>query len=95
MDTPLRVATASFFFMLVRFFVSINNGIVNHCSSYNLIVTFTLNMVHIYIYTEQGSKNSSMGSAQLNVADKQVTGYATPSNEPRCIVFVLNLYFRV
>ena len=45
-----------------------------------------------YVYMEHGSKNRSGGLAQLNVANKQVAGYATPSNEPRCIVFLLDLY---
>ena len=46
-----------------------------------------------YVYTEHGSKNRSGGLGQLNVENKQVTGYATPDNQPRCIVFLLDKYF--
>lgn len=45
-----------------------------------------------YIYTEHGSKNRSGGLAKLNIANKQVVGYATPNKKPRCIVFLLDLY---
>ena len=48
-----------------------------------------------YIYTEHGSKNCSGGLGQLNVENKQVTGYATPESEPRCIFFYSISIFKV
>ena len=47
-----------------------------------------------YTYTEHGSKNRSGGLAQLNVSNKQVPCYANPGNEPRCVVFLLDKYFK-
>ena len=45
-----------------------------------------------YTYIEYGKKNRSGGLAQLNVDNKRVPGFATPENEPCCIVFLLDRY---
>ena len=42
---------------------------------------------------ERVSDEDMGGLGQLNVENKQVTGYATPDNQPRCIVFLLDKYF--
>ena len=46
-----------------------------------------------YSYTENGSKNRSGGIAQLRVQNKIVEIYAVPENEPRCLFYLLDLYF--
>ena len=44
-------------------------------------------------YVENGSKNRSGGTAQLNLENKIVPIHAVPENCPRCLVFLLDLYF--
>ena len=45
-----------------------------------------------YTYIEHGSKTRSGGLAQLHIENKRVPCYANPENEPRCLVFLLDLY---
>lgn len=47
----------------------------------------------MYKYIETGSKNRSGGIAQLHLKNKIVPIYAVPENRPRCLVFLLDLYF--
>ena len=47
----------------------------------------------MYTYTERGSKNRSGCLAQLNLENKVVPIHATPQHHPRCLVFLLDLYF--
>uniref|UniRef100_A0A1X7TLL5 ZMYM2-like/QRICH1 C-terminal domain-containing protein n=1 Tax=Amphimedon queenslandica TaxID=400682 RepID=A0A1X7TLL5_AMPQE len=47
----------------------------------------------MYKYVENGSKNRSGGVAQLNLENKVIAIHAIKDNEPRCLVFLLDLYF--
>ena len=47
-----------------------------------------------YTYYERGSKNYSGGLKQLSRANKTVPCYAIPDNNPRCLVFLLDEYFK-
>lgn len=44
----------------------------------------------VYTYVENGSKNLSGGLAQLNLV---VPIYSVPEHQPRCLVYLLDLYF--
>ena len=46
-----------------------------------------------YTYTEHGSKNHSGGLSDLRVPNKQVPCYSIPENRPKCLVYLLDLYF--
>ena len=46
-----------------------------------------------YTYVEHGSKNRSGGLDQLKVENKRVPCYAVPDQSPKCLVFLLDLYF--
>ena len=46
-----------------------------------------------YMYIEHGSKNRSGGLEQLKVDNKCVPCYAVPEQSPRCLVYLLDLYF--
>ena len=46
-----------------------------------------------YTYTENGSKNRSGGVAQLNLENKIVPIYPVPQHQPRCLVYLIDLYF--
>ena len=45
----------------------------------------------MYKYVENGSKNRSGGTAQLNLENKLVSVHAVVENQPRCLVFLLDL----
>ena len=47
----------------------------------------------MYTYVENGSKNRTGGLAQLNLENKIVQIHSVPENKPRCLVFLLDLYF--
>ena len=84
----LRGCNGQFFSMLANIFAFVggkNNGILP--SQF-----VRAKEPDYYIYTEHVSRNCSRELAQLNTANKEVAGYATPDNKPRCIVFLLDLY---
>ena len=45
-----------------------------------------------YTYLEHGSKNNAGGLCQLNLENKTVTTIALPSQRPKCLVYLLDLY---
>ena len=47
----------------------------------------------MYNYVENGSKNRTGGLAQLNLENKIVQIHSVPENKPRCLFFLLDLYF--
>ena len=47
-----------------------------------------------YMYTEDGSKSHSGGFSELRVQNKQVPCYNIPEKAPRCLVYLLDLYFK-
>ena len=48
----------------------------------------------MYTYVEYGSKNNSGGLKQLKVKNKTVPCPAVPANRPRCLVYLLDEYFK-
>ena len=88
--TPLSLQRAVFFYVGKRF--CIRGGEEQRQLRPSMFVRSS--NPDCYTYVEHGSKNHSGGLKQLSVENKTVPCVAVPENNPQCIVFLLDQYFR-
>ena len=88
-DTPKQLQRAVFFYIGKRF--CIRGGKEQRKLGPSQFVRTT--NPDCFTYIEHGSKNISGSDAQLRVENKNVPCYPVPEERPRCLVYLLDLYF--